>query len=217
MVRGFMVCLAALLGLGVAVGRVSAVDHSNEEGFKVIFDGKSMDGWKVVENPQSFTLQDGAMVAKGPRAHAFYVGDDKPFRNFELKVDVMTKENSNGGIFFHTAVQETGWPNQGFEVQVNNTFEKDPRKTGSLYSVKDVMKVSPVGDNVWYTEHIIVNGPKVTVKVEGKTVVEWTDEKGVAPGEKLKNRVGEGTFALQAHDPGSTVYYKNIRVKRLPD
>ena len=217
MVRVALFSLVAALALGVGISRVNAVDHANEEGFKVIFDGKSMDGWKVVENPGSFTLKDGAMVAKGPRAHAFYVGDDKPFRNFELKVDVMTLQNSNGGIFFHTKEQANGWPNQGFEVQVNNTFEKDRRKTGSLYAVKDVMDHAPAKDNEWFTEHVIVQGPKVTIKVDGKTVVEWTDPEGAAPGKGLKNRVGEGTFALQAHDPGSTVFYKNIRVKRLPD
>ena len=218
--RRALLALGAALALAVGLQQaqqVKAVDHANEEGFKVIFDGKSMDGWKVAENADSFKLEDGSLVAKGPRAHAFYVGDSKPFRNFEFKVDVMTKQNSNGGIFFHTKWQEKDWPTTGFEVQVNNTFTKDRRKTGSLYGVKDVLDQSPVGDDVWYTEHIIVQGPKVTIKVEGKTVVEWTDDKGVAPGEGRKNRVGEGTFALQAHDPGSTVYYKNIRVKRLPD
>ncbi|MFN3648218.1 MAG: DUF1080 domain-containing protein [Armatimonadota bacterium] len=205
----------ALVGVGVRVA--GAVDHENEQGFKVIFDGKSLDGWKIAENPSSFKLQDGALVAHGPRAHAFYVGDEKPFRNFELKADVMTRKNANGGIFFHTKYQDRDWPNQGFEAQVNNTFQPDPRKTGSLYNVKDVLNTSPVGDDVWFTEHVIVQGPKVTIKVEGKTVVEWTDPEGTAPGQGLKNRVGEGTFALQAHDPESVVFYKNIRVKRLPN
>jgi hypothetical protein len=208
---------ATIAALAVGVGSAQAVDHQNEQGFQLIFNGKSMDGWKVAENPASFKLEDGALVAHGPRAHAFYVGDEKPFRNFELKADVMTRKGANGGIFFHTKYQDTDWPRQGFEMQVNNSFERDPRRTGSLYNVKDVLNTSPIGDDVWFTEHVIVQGPKVTIKVEGKTVVEWTDPEGTAPGKGLKNRVGDGTFALQAHDPGSVILYKNIRVKRLPD
>ena len=93
-----------------------------EDGFKRLDDGKSFKGWKKTEeNQDSWTVEDGAFKAHGNRAHLFYVGDDKPFVNFELKVDVMTRKNSNGGIYFHTKYQKEGWPKYGFEVQVNNT------------------------------------------------------------------------------------------------
>jgi len=186
-----------------------------EDGFKRLDDGKSFKGWKkATENEGSWTIEDGAFKAKGSRCHVFYVGDDKPFVNFELKVDVMTRENSNGGIYFHTKYQETGWPKYGFEVQVNNTYKKDPRKTGSLYAVKDV-NPAPAKDDVWFTEHVIVQGDKVTIKVDDKTVVEYTEPEGTRAGKDFTRKLDKGTFALQAHDPGSTVYFKNIRVKRL--
>lgn len=188
---------------------------SAEDGFKRLDDGKSFTGWKkAAENEDSWTIEDGAFKAKGSRCHVFYVGDDKPFVNFELKVDVMTRENSNGGIYFHTKYQETGWPKYGFEVQVNNTYKKDPRKTGSLYAVKDV-NPAPAKDDVWFTEHVIVQGNKVTIKVDGKTVVEYTEPEDTKAGKDFTRKLDKGTFALQAHDPGSTVYFKNIRVKRL--
>ena len=103
------------------------------EGWVTIFDGKSTDGWKINENKESWKLEDGALVANGNRSHAFYVGDDKPFKNFELKVEVQTKKGSNGGIFFHTKYQDSDWPMQGIESQVNNT-QGDPQKTGGLYN-----------------------------------------------------------------------------------
>jgi hypothetical protein len=85
------------------------VAAETEAGFKVIFDGKSLDGWKKAnEHETAFRLEDGAIVANGERCHLYYVGDEKPFKNFELKVDVMTKPNSNGGIYFHTKYQDTG-------------------------------------------------------------------------------------------------------------
>lgn len=200
--------------LVLAAGWSGLAQAADEAGFKTIFDGKNLDGWKINESPESWTLKDGAVVAKGPRSHLFYVGDDKPFVNFELKVDVMTKENSNGGIYFHTKYQEEGWPKYGFEAQVNNSYNKDPRKTGSLYAVKDVLE-APAKDNEWFTEHIIVKGKHVVIKVNDKVVMDYTEPADAKAGSDFTRVVDSGTFALQAHDPGSIVHFKNIRVKRL--
>src|SRR5690349_12836048 len=112
----------------------------DKDGWKTIFDGKSLDGWKVNENPDSFSLEEGLIKAHGPRSHLFYVGDDKPFVNFEFKAEVMTKENSNSGIFIHTKFQESDWPKQGYECQVNNSYNKDPQKTGGLYNTVKVLE-----------------------------------------------------------------------------
>jgi hypothetical protein len=200
------ICLAA-----------SAADKP-EKGFKALFNGKDLTGWtKAKENEATFRVENGVIIANGPRCHLFYAGKDgkASFKNFELKVDVMTKANSNGGIFFHTAYQETGWPSKGFEIQVNNTYEKDWRKTGSLYSVLD-NREKVAGDDVWFTEHIIVKDNHVTVLVDGKKVTDWTqpaDWNGTKTGPGVK--LSEGTVALQGHDPGSTIHYKNIRIKEL--
>ena len=63
----------------------------------------------------TFTIKDGAMVANGPVAHAFYDGpvNNHDFKNFELMVDVMAAPNSNGGIYFHTEFQDTRFPAEG--------------------------------------------------------------------------------------------------------
>jgi len=197
----------------VLLGLTAALSAA-EEGFTSLFDGKSYEGWKINESPESWSIKDGAFVAKGGRSHLFYVGDDKPFVNFELKVDVMTEPNSNGGIYFHTKFQESGWPKYGFEAQVNNSFKNDPRKTGSLYQVVDVHEAA-AKDNEWYTETIIVKGKRATVKVNDKIVVDYTEPLGAQPGKDFTRVLDQGTFALQAHDPGSIVHFKNIRVKRL--
>jgi hypothetical protein len=128
----------------------------------------------------------------------------------------MTKPNANSGMYFHTKYQAEGWPSAGIEVQVNNTHS-DPRKTGSLYRIKDVMNDAPAKDNEWFTQHVIVEGDKVTVKVNDKVVNEWTqpeDFERQAGWDKAV--VSEGTFALQAHDPGSEIHYRKVLVKPLP-
>lgn len=198
--------LAALVPLGAA-----------DEGFTSLFNGKDLTGWKVNENVQTFSVRDGAIVSHGPRSHCFYVGDfqNHIFKNFELKVDVMTLPRANGGIYILTEFQDQGWPGKGFEVQVNNTFPGDPRKTASLYEVQDVGD-DLVKDNEWFTEHIIVKDNVITVRVNDKEVVRWTQPADWAGTSDFPGRrIGPGTIALQGHDAGSTVYYKNIRIKPL--
>jgi hypothetical protein len=209
------VLLAAIMFAAAYAAQDKDSSKDDEQGFKKLTDGKSFDGWKIGGPKESWKIEDGAFVANGKPSHLFYVGDEKPFKNFELKVDVMTEPNSNGGIYFHTRFQEDGFPRAGFETQVNNTYKPDRIKTGSLYQVKNVMDNSPAKDNQWWTQHIIVKDNKVTIKIDGKTVTEYTEEPGEQTGKRRGKKLSEGTFALQAHDPKSVVYYKNIRAKRL--
>jgi len=188
---------------------------AEKEGWVELFDGTSLDGWKASENKDSWKVEDGALVAHGPRSHLFYVGSDKPFQNFELQLEVMTRPNSNAGVYFHTKYQEEGWPKHGFEAQVNNTYQRDPKKTGSLYGIVDVRK-APAEDNKWFTYTIKVEGNKVTTAVNGKTLVEYTEPAGQKAGKDFTRKLSSGTFALQAHDPKSEVRFRNIKVRRLP-
>jgi hypothetical protein len=207
--KHYLFCSLALL---CALSPVRAAD--SEEGFVKIMDGKTFNGWKIAdESAKSWKIEDGAFVANGTRSHLFYVGDEKPFKDFELKVDVMTEPGSNGGIYFHTQYQPTDWPRHGFECQVN-VSHGDWIKTGSLYGLVNT-GITPAQDNKWWTQHIIVKGHKVTVKIDGKTVLEYNEPEGAQPGKDFMRKLDEGTFALQAHDPKSVVRYKNIRVKRL--
>lgn len=192
----------------------SFVFAADDDGFKSLFDGKSLSGWKVNENEKSFSVEDGAIKSHGERSHLFYVGEDKPFKNFHFSANVMTKENSNAGIFIHTKFQDTGWPAQGYECQVNNSYNKDPQKTGGLYSTVKVT-TAPAEDNKWFKYEVIVKGNNVKVLIDGKEVVNYDEPKDKAGPVKLSPE--GGAFALQAHDPGSTVYFKDIQVKRLAD
>lgn len=209
--RLFPVGLFLLLPLAPLLGADEA-----EADFVPLMDGKTFAGWKpTVEHPDTWRIEDGAFVTRGARAHLFYVGDGKPFKNFELRVEVMTEPGANGGIYFHTRYQESGWPKAGFETQVNNTHS-DWKKTGSVYDVASV-GFAAAEDRKWWTQQIIVEGSTVTVKVDGKIVVQYKEPPGAQPGADFERKLGSGTFALQAHDQKSVVRYRNIRVKRLPD
>ena len=188
---------------------------AGEAGFVSLFDGKSLDGWKAAEeNSQNWEVEDGRIVSQGERSHLFYNGPLAPFKNFHFKAEVMTTPGSNAGIYFHTKYQASGWPKAGYECQVN-VSHTDPKKTSSLYGVENVADPG-VKDNEWYTQEIIVQGKHIVLKVNGKTLVDYTEPDGQkAFSADFERRLSEGTFAIQAHDPKSTCYFRNIRVKKL--
>lgn len=193
-----------------------AFSANAQKGWKELFNGKNLKGWTISDNPESFSVVDGTIKVDGPRAHAFYTGkvNNADFKDFELLVELKTMPKANSGIFFHTKFQETGWPAKGYEVQVNQTHG-DWRKSGSLYSFNDV-KETYVKDGEWYTTHIIVKGDHVTVKLNGQTVMEYIEsEDKNRPENAGEKRIDRGTFALQAHDPESVIYYRSVKVKVL--
>jgi hypothetical protein len=207
--------VALLMLAVVAAGSVCGAALAADEGWISLFDGKTLKGWKVSENPDQWKVEDGKIVAAGPRSHLFYMGDDEgktaEFRNFHFKADVMTTPMSNSGIYFHTRFQAVGFPQIGFEAQVNNSHG-DPVKTASIYHIVKNF-VPPCNDNYWFTQEIIVKGKNIRTLVNGKVICDYTEPPGVTgPTEKID----KGTFAFQAHDPKSTTYYKNIMVKPLP-
>jgi hypothetical protein len=209
--------LAAVLR-GQRVSGPQTATSTGEAGFTSLFNGKDFTGFKIAGPAESWAIEDGAIVAKGRASHLYYDGPfhGHSFRNFELKVDVMTRAGSNGGVYVLTEYMERTWPGKGFEIQVNNSHT-DRIRTGSLYHVVDNLDNSPAKDDEWFTEHIIVKGDTITVFVDGKQVVQWTqpadwDGGREGPGRKI---TGPGTIAFQAHDPKSTVYYKNVRIKVL--
>jgi hypothetical protein len=181
-----------------------------------LFNGKNLDGWKVSENPASFAVEDGVLKVAGPRGHAFYIGKvgDHDFKNFELMVELKTMPKANSGIFIHTEYQENGWPSKGYEIQVNQSHS-DWRKTGSVYSFQDVRETY-VQDGEWYTEHVIVNGSHITVKVNGNIINEYDESKdGKRTSGLGEKSLSSGTIALQAHDPESVIYYRSVKIKLL--
>ena len=191
-----------------------SVPHPEADKWISLFDGKSLNGWKVGNNAATFSADSGMIIVHGKTAHLFYDGgvQNHQFKNFEFKADVKTMPGANSGIYFHTVFQQGGWPAKGYEVQVNNSHT-DWRRTGSLYGIEDVKEVY-VKDNEWFTEYIKVQGKRVTIKINDKTVVDYTEPENL---QRPDRAISSGTSALQGHDPKSIVYYKNIQVKPLAD
>lgn len=215
-----LLTLVALCGLTAPLAAAESNTLTPAEsaaGWHLLFDGKSLAGWQPNESPATFSVADGAIVVKGPRSHLFYTGPvaNHDFKDFELSVDVMTRPGANSGLYFHTAWQEAGWPDKGYEVQVNNT-QKDIKRTAGLYGIKDNFD-AVAQDDVWFTMLIRVEGRHITVSVDGKVISDFTEPEGWTPPANFAGRrLARGTFAIQGHDPESIVHYRNLKVRLLP-
>ena len=188
-------------------------------------DGKTLAGWKAAERPESWVVEDGVFVSRGERAHLFYVGKvaKHDFRNFEFSADVMTSPGANSGIYAHTKWQGPGWPEAGYELQVINSnppAEKmngyiEHKMTGSVYAVRNAWQ-APVADNVWFNYRIRVVGKTIQTFINDQLICEYAEGPApFRPADKKGRLLGSGTFALQAHDPGSIVKYRNMKVRLL--
>jgi len=201
------VLLFSAASLLLAISTATAEDK-NDEGWACLFDGKTLNGWKANERPESWMVEDGALVGNGPRSHLYYMKEQ--FKDFELKTEAKINQGGNSGIYFHIEYHDDGWFFDGHEVQVNNTHV-DPVKTGSLWAVVKLYE-SNAKDDEWFPMHVTVKGQNIVVQMNGKVVVDYTEPKG-AEGPR---RLGKGYIALQAHDPGSKVHFRNIMIKKLP-
>jgi hypothetical protein len=193
-----------------------SASKTTEDGWQSLFNGKDLTGWKASETPGCFSVKDGELVMKGGRSHLFYTGavNDADFTNFHFSTQVKTTPGSNSGIYFHTQYQQEGWPDKGYECQVNITHS-DAKKSGGLYNAQDAFE-QHAKDNEWYTQEIIVRDKHIITKINGKVVSDYTETEDNVLSSQPGRRLTHGTIAIQGHDPKSTVYFKDIKIKPLP-
>ena len=162
---------------------------------------------------ESFRLDDDTLIVEGDQRNLFYDGRIAGgyFKNFEFKIDVYTHPGSASGIYFHTRYEEEGTPAFGYEAQINASRDGES-KTGSLVGAKEV-KTATHDDKEWFSYYIKVDGNKVTVKVNGKTVNEFTEPSDVDGSAKLRH----GTIALESVGSDSRVEFRNPMIRLLPD
>src|SRR5487761_2183465 len=171
------------------------------DGWKPMFDGSTLDGWKANEHPESWTVKNGAITGDGPASHLFWMKEKCV--NCEFKAEVRINHGGNSGMYFRTACGP-GFP-KGYEAQVDNTHS-DPVRTGSLYNFVKVFE-QLIPDDTWWTQRIVVEGNHIQIFVNDKMTVDFTDE---------KNTFTDGFLALQQHNAGSVVEFRNLMMRHLP-
>jgi len=197
--------------------------QNKEPQWTELFNGKDLTGWTANQNPASFKVEDGLLVANGPISHLFYSGDFNKgiFRNFELKAMVKTEQGSNSGIIFHTQEQPYGPLLRGYEVQIDNSYERpgdfqELKKTGSIYGIRNIY-YNTVKDNEWFELSFKVVENRCEVFVNGTKVVDYIQpDNPYRPKNDVLKVFSAGKIALQCHDEGSKVYFKSIQIRPLP-
>lgn len=206
------------------------------EGWKLLFDGKTLDGWRDY-NGDSLTapwiVEDGCIRAKGSGSDASgYIVTDTIYENFELAWDWKIAEGGNSGMLYHV-VENPKFKVPyvtGPEYQLIDDFGfpeplEDWQKTAADYAmhVPDTSKtiIKPAGE--WNTSKIVFDNGHVEHWLNGEKVVEfeaWTDdwfEKKNSGKWKDAPEYGlahKGVICLQDH--GSAAWFRNIKIKELP-
>jgi len=230
-------CLAvASFAVTLSIGTCFADDES---GFRPIFDGQTLNGWKGEE--KFWRVEDGAIVgestAENPLDHnTFLLWDQGEVDDFELRLQFrLTSEHkaeANSGIQFRSQV-EPGGHVVGYQADIDLAGKwvgalYDEKGRGSLASFNESVEIAAngegtgdtisVGMNVlklvrredWNDYTIVANGERLTLKINGAVTAVVHDR-------EIAHRDLSGLLALQLHSgPAQKIEFRNIRLKRLP-
>jgi hypothetical protein len=200
-------------------------DAEKAAGFKLLFDGKTTEGWRGYKKqtcPDGWKVEGGALV-RAARAGDIITKDE--YESFELLIDWKVAAGANSGIFYHVAESAGPSYSTGPEVQVlDNARHADGRNpltsAGSCYALyapaKDVTK--PVGE--WNTMKLIVNGKHVEHWLNGEKIVEyekgsdeWNEKVAHSKFKDMPNfgKPTKGHICIQDH--GDRVEFRNIKIR----
>ena len=203
--------------------------QEQQEGWKLLFDGRTTNGWrnyrKTTIGP-GWTVVNGVLTRSG--ANAGDIITDDQYRNFDLVLDWRVGEGGNSGIFYR-ATQEGDYIWQSApEMQVlddeRHADGKSPlTSAGSVFALYEAPRgaVKPAGQ--WNTARVLVNGNHVEHWLNGTKLLEYESgsedwrqrvEKSKFRTMPLYGRATEGYIGLQDH--GDLVEFRNIRIRVLP-
>ncbi|MBL7858651.1 MAG: DUF1080 domain-containing protein [Cyclobacteriaceae bacterium] len=203
------------------------------EGWKLLFDGSSLDGWRFFLNKpnDSWEVVDGTLHCKPVKENAENLRSDimtvDQYENFELAFEWKISPQGNSGVIYR-ATEEFSQPYfSGPEYQVidNTGYPGDltPKQlTGANYDMHDAPNAAPNAIGEWNSSRIVVNGNHVEHWLNGTKVVEYelqsADWKKRKAGSKWKDEKGYG-MATKGHidfqDHDHEVWYRNIMIKQL--
>ncbi len=203
----------------------SGLTSAADEGWKPLFDGKDLNGWKHV-GPGEDRVEDGLIKTSGGMGLLYWTGGK--VGNCVIRVVFrMRDKNDNSGVYIRIPIEprEPWMPvHYGYEVQIDNDPEKggedEYHVTGTLYSLtKPLARPGKPGPE-WNTMEITIDGPHTMVTVNG---VKVTDYHEGDPTPKIKfdfeplrgPRPNEGWFGLQNHGKDDVVFFKEVSIRKL--
>jgi len=199
--------LIGLLGLVIGLGFVWAqvTREEQREGFRPLFNGKDLRGWRVYAGP-SWRIEHGELV--GPTQSAGWIGTEAEYDNFILRgeywIDKGETHESNSGIFIRARRTATPWID-GYEIQISLQDQNNP--TGSIYgrvptNLARMREIAP--EKQWNRFEIRACGSRIQVAINGEMVQDAD-----------LHEFSRGVIGFQQHHPGVTVRFRNLRIKPL--
>jgi len=160
-----------------------------------IFNGKDLTGWKIYGTEKWF-VENGQLVCEsGPDKKYGYLATEKFFKNFDLSLEFLQESNGNSGVFFRSTIE--GTKISGWQCEV----APKGNDTGGIYESYGrgwLKQIPEEKENIlkpgkWNKLRLRVEGDRVQTWLNGKAMVDFSDEK-----------IGRanGSIALQIHDGG---------------
>ncbi len=184
----------------------SAASNGNSN-FTSIFDGKTLDGWKMAGNGRFMIVEsDAALQSEGGMGLLWY--SENKYKNFIFKLEwKVSDEGDNSGVFVRFPDPDDN-PNiavrEGYEIQIDDRAGDPIHQTGAIYDFAAPNKIVSKPPGQWNTMEIQVLSQSYTVIINGQKVTEFTG-----------SRMTEGYVGLQAHDDKSKVSFRNILIKEV--
>jgi 3-keto-disaccharide hydrolase len=211
----YKIAAALFLTLGIVWG-------ADEAGFRSLFDGKSLTGWKLVGgHGPGYVVEDGKIVC--PAAGGGNLFTEKEYRNFAFRFEFRLTAGANNGVGIR-APYEGDAAYQGMEIQIlddgDSKYKGQIRPEQYHGSVYDAIPARtgfrrPVGE--WNEEEIVANGRRIKVTLNGVIILD-ADLDMVKEPAVLAHHPGmartSGHVGFLGH--GSLVEFRNIRIKELP-
>ncbi len=178
-----------------------------------LFNGKDLTGWKLInsENVNGFKAIDGQLVndpvqpEKGEHIHYGNLRTEQEFEDFNLKLEVNVPKGNNSGVYLKGM----------YEIQVFDSYGKDldSHHMGALYSriTPSIAAEKPGG--TWQSLDITLRDRHVTVKLNGKTIIDNLPAYGPTGGAIISDVFAPGPIYLQG-DHGN-VSYRNIVLRPI--
>ena len=210
--------LAAMVSALLLLGMAQA-DEPDVDGFRVIFDGKTLEGWEHV-GPGSFEPVDGAYKTVGGMGLLYYA--EEPLGDCVIRVVYRAENgNSNSGVYIRIAEKpDDPWyaVHHGFEVQICDDSDSFHR-TGAIYSLSESTG-TPANPGEWNMLEITLDGEIVRVAVNGEPVNTFDPNGPVPPRTKEYEpergpRATTGYIGLQNHNDADVVFFKEVSVRPL--
>lgn len=207
-------CAAPAGSRGIRDLTAAPVEASEtEEGFKPLFDGKSLDGWEGDE--KLWKVESGMLVGDSPGIKRNeFLATRKRFANFELRLEFRLRDGvGNSGIQFRSKRVADSSEVSGYQADIGEKYWGclyDESRRNKILVQAPVELEEGLRKDGWNSYLIRAEGNHITLSLNGRQTVDYREEDSEI--------AAEGILALQVHAGGPLrVEFKNLRIRELPD